>query len=351
MNFASKSLRRALLTGMAVAPFVLIATPASAQVADADDEEVAAEGEVVPAGNRVIVTARRREEQLVDVPIAITAYSAEQLQLSGAQDITEIGQTTPNVTLEPSRGTNSTLTAFIRGVGQQDPVSGFEQGVGIYLDDVYLNRPQAAVLDIYDIERIEVLRGPQGTLYGRNTVGGAVKYVSRKIDDEFSVRGRATYGEYNQLDGVVSVSGPLTGDGVLRAGAAVARLTRDGFGTNFTTGEDNYDKDIWAARFSMEAHGDKGFGRISLDYTEDDSNQRGGTRLIPGLRSGAPILDNVYDTRGALSEPEQEVTAYGVSVFLEGYLTDELTVRSITAFRDDESGSPIDFDALPAVDL
>lgn len=350
MNFASKSLRRVLLSGMAAAPFALVATPAAAQDAEAE-QEVEAEGEVVPDSNRVIVTARRREEALVDVPIAITAYSADQLQLSGAQDITEIGQTTPNVTLEPSRGTNSTLSAFIRGVGQQDPVSGFEQGVGIYLDDVYLNRPQAAVLDIYDIERIEVLRGPQGTLYGRNTVGGAVKYVSRKIDDELSIRGRATYGEYNQLDGVVSISGPLTDDGVLRAGGAVARLTRDGFGTNLTTGMENYDKDIWAARFSMEAHGDKGFGRISLDYTEDDSNQRGGTRLIPGLLSGAPILDNVYDTRGALADPEQEVIAYGVSAYLEGYLTDALTVRSITAFRDDESGSPIDFDALPAVDL
>ena len=83
------------------------------------------------------------------------------------------------MTLEVSRGTNTTLTAFIRGIGQQDPVAGFEQGVGLYLDDVYLNRPQAAVLDIYDVERIEVLRGPQGTLYGRNTIGGAIKYVTR----------------------------------------------------------------------------------------------------------------------------------------------------------------------------
>src|SRR3546814_7061159 len=91
---------------------------------------------------------------------------------------------TPNTTLENSRGTNSTLTAFIRGVGQQDPVPGFEAGIGIYLDDVYLNRPQAAVLDIYDVERIEVLRGPQGTLYGRNTIGGAVKYVTRRLRSE-----------------------------------------------------------------------------------------------------------------------------------------------------------------------
>src|SRR5919205_911435 len=98
-----------------------------------------------------------------------------------AHDITDLSDTTPNVTIETSRGTNTTLAAFIRGVGQQDPVAGFEAGVGLYLDDVYLNRPQASVLQIYDVERIEVLRGPQGTLYGRNTIGGAIKYVTRRI--------------------------------------------------------------------------------------------------------------------------------------------------------------------------
>ncbi|WP_164105873.1 TonB-dependent receptor plug domain-containing protein, partial [Serratia marcescens] len=80
-------------------------------------------------------------------------------------DLTDLQIASPNTTLKDARGTNSTLAAFIRGVGQQDPVPGFEAGIGIYLDDVYLNRPQAAVLDIYDVERIEVLRGPQGTLY------------------------------------------------------------------------------------------------------------------------------------------------------------------------------------------
>jgi iron complex outermembrane receptor protein len=103
-------------------------------------------------GDAIVVTARRREERLNDVPIAVTAFSGEDLAKRGAIDITDIGQTTPNTTLEVSRGSNSTLSAFIRGVGQQDPVSGFEQGVGIYLDDVYLNRPQAAT-----IARIELV--------------------------------------------------------------------------------------------------------------------------------------------------------------------------------------------------
>ena len=116
----------------------------------------------------------------------------------------DVADTTPNVNLETSRGTNTTLTAFIRGVGQQDPVAGFEQGVGIYLDDVYLNRPQGALLDIYDVERIEVLRGPQGTLYGRNTIGGAVKYVTRRLADVPAGSVRANVGTYKQLDLVMS---------------------------------------------------------------------------------------------------------------------------------------------------
>ncbi len=149
------------------------ATASTVQAQTTENADVSA---VAGDDGAIVVTARRREEKLLDVPIAVTAFSGAQLERSGAIDITDIGQTTPNTTVEVSRGSNSTLSAFIRGVGQQDPVSGFEQGVGLYLDDVYLNRPQAAVLDIYDVERIEVLRGPQGTLYGRNTIGGAINW-------------------------------------------------------------------------------------------------------------------------------------------------------------------------------
>ena len=301
--------------------------------------------------NVIVVTARRREENLLDVPIAVTAYSGEALQQTGAIDITDIAQTTPNTTLESSRGSNSTLSAFIRGVGQQDPVSGFEQGVGIYLDDVYLNRPQAAVLDIYDVERIEVLRGPQGTLYGRNTIGGAVKYVTRQLPQEFSLRAKATYGTYDQIDGVVSLSAPLTD--MVRVGGAVARLTRDGFGENLNTGLDNYDKDIWAGRATLEIGGysEPVLIRISGDYTKDESNPRGGHRVIPGLVTGAPVLNDVYDTRGALNDPIQEVESYGLAINVTAELSDTVTLRSISAWRRDDSFTPIDFDALPAVDL
>ena len=151
------------------------------------------------------------------------------------------------MTLEVSRGTNSTLTPFIRGIGQQDPVAGFEQGVGVYLDDVYLNRPQAAVLDIYDVERIEVLRGPQGTLYGRNTIGGAIKYVTKRIPtDGPHLSIRTNLGTHRQArPDSLDID---TADQRLMVGVAAARLSNNGFGKNLTTGERNYNKDILATR-------------------------------------------------------------------------------------------------------
>lgn len=333
-------IRAALLASIAVSG-VAVTAPVMAQ-----DEAASAE-----SGDEIIVTARRREENLLDVPIAVSAFSGEALELRGALDLTDIGNITPNTTLETSRGSNSTLSAFIRGIGQQDPVSGFEPGVGIYLDDVYLNRPQAAVLDIYDVERIEVLRGPQGTLYGRNTIGGALKYVTKRLPQEFALSARATVGTYDQADGVLTVSAPI-GD-IVRVGGSVARLSRGGFGDNLTTGLENYNKDVWAARGTLELGG---YGapvsvRISGDYSHDKSDPRGGHRIIPGLLSGAPVLDNVFDTRGGLVDPKQDIEAYGLAMNISVDLSDTLTLRSISAWRKDDTLTPIDFDALPAADV
>jgi iron complex outermembrane receptor protein len=339
--------RGLLLAGVAIS----CGQPAWAQNA----EQVAAEANADDASaaqdsGEIVVTARRRAEALQDVPIAVTAYSGAQLEREGAIDITDVGDTTPNVTLETSRGTNSTLTAFIRGVGQQDPVAGFEQGVGIYLDDVYLNRPQGAVLDIYDVERIEILRGPQGTLYGRNTIGGAVKYVTRRLPDDPEVKVRASVGTYGQKDLVISAGGGLT-EG-FRVGASVARLSRKGFGENLTTGEENYNKDIWALRGTIEMEPTDGISiRLSGDHTWDDSNARGGHRLIPGLLSGLPVLDDEFDTRGGLADPKQRVRGGGVAGHLTFDLADGFTLRSISAYRASKSNTPIDFDALPTIDV
>lgn len=306
----------------------------------------------------VVVTARRREESLQDVPIAVTAVSGEELSLRGSLDITELAQSIPSVTLEPSRATNTTLTAFIRGVGQQDPLAGFEQGVALYLDDVYLARPQGALLDIYDVERIEVLRGPQGTLYGRNAVGGAIKYVTRRLSDELDVRLRGTYGTYNQADFVGTVSAPVS-DGV-RIGATVASFNRDGFGDNLFTGGEQYDKDIFGYRLSAEIEpADNLLIRIAYDNTDDQSSAVAGWRPFPGAFSGVPSPGDVFDTNaGASVSPStagingnNQVESEGWMASVDWDVSDNITLRSITSGREDLTESVIDFDSLPSQDF
>jgi iron complex outermembrane receptor protein len=306
----------------------------------------------------VVVTARRRAENLQEVPLAVTAFSGDALDARGVTDISELAQVVPSVTLEPSRATSTTLTAFIRGVGQQDPLAGFEQGVALYLDDVYIARPQGALLDIYDVERVEVLRGPQGTLYGRNAVGGAIKYVTRRLADEPEMRLKASYGSYNQVDLVGTASTPL-GDS-LKLGATVASLTRDGFGKNRTTGDEHYDKDLFAYRLSAEWQpADKWLVRLAYDKSDDQSNPVAGYRPFPGAVSGAPVLGDIYDTTAGASElpstaginGNNEIEAEGFMLSAEWDVSDSTTLRSISAWREDYTESVIDFDSLAVMDF
>ncbi|RZJ18502.1 MAG: TonB-dependent receptor [Brevundimonas sp.] len=289
----------------------------------------------------IIVTARRREETLKDVPVAVSAYSSEALEQKGAADITELTRSTPSLTLQPARGSNSTLISFIRGVGQQDPLWGFDPGVGLYVDDIYIARPQAAVLDIFDIERIEILRGPQGTLYGRNTIGGAIKYVTKRIDaDEPEGSLRASYGSYNQRDVVASAELPFTE--TFGVSASLARYLRDGYGTNLNTGNEHYNKDVTAARVSAEwTPTDSLFFRLAGDIVQDHSNARHGHREL------APMPDNVYDTNAGAGD-RNRVETKGVSFTGEWTVNDWLTLKSVTAYRDGYTRGNIDFDNLAA---
>ncbi len=306
----------------------------------------------------ITVTARRRSESLQEVPIAVTAFTGDDLKLRGAADITELAQQAPSVTLEPTRATNTTLTAFIRGIGQQDPLAGFEQGVALYIDDVYLARPQGSLLDIYDVERIEVLRGPQGTLYGRNAVGGAIKYVTRRLSDEPEFSVRASYGEQDQMDLVGTASVPLSD--TFRVGGTVASFQRDGFGENLTTGEDQYEKDIFAFRLSAEWEPSEDLlVRFAYDNTQDDTNPVAGHRPYPAVTTNEPVLGDVYDTfAGAEDQPStagiggnNEVEVQGGSLSIDWDVNDRITLRSITAYREDDTDSVIDFDSLPQMDF
>ena len=300
----------------------------------------------------IVVTARRRAENLQDVPVAVTAFGSAELAVAGIEDITDLQQRLPNTTLQVSRGTNTTLTAYIRGVGQQDPLWGFEPGVGIYIDDVYVARPQGAVLDILDVAQIEVLRGPQGTLYGKNTIGGALKYVTRKLRDAdpFSVEARV--GSFSQQDLKLSAAIPGVAD-KFYIGGAVASLNRDGFGTFINQGKENYNKDMVAGRISAEyyASDDLSF-KFTADRTEDDSNAKGGHRLTPSDLTGEPVLANVFDTRAGMST-FNSVESEGYAFHVDWAINDSLVLRSITSSREGNTDTNIDFDntALRSFDV
>ena len=341
MQIHSNLLVRTAVTGVAAGFCALFTAP----------NETLAQAESVAAVDEITVTARRREESLQDVPLSITAISGDDLERVGAVDIIEVAKQSPNVTLEVSRGTNTTLTAFIRGVGQQDPVAGFESGVGLYVDDIYFNRPHAAVLDLYEVERIEVLRGPQGTLYGRNTIGGAIKYVTKPLSSESKMKARLSVGTDSQLDALLTASAALSDS--FRIGGTIAKFTRDGFGDNLTqSGWENYNKDVLGVRLTLEWDAtDSLLFRLSGDYTDDTSDPKAGHRLQVAAVSGDPILDNVFDTNAGLSVPKQSVEAKGISLLTEWTINDNWMVKNILAFREDETWSPIDFDSLPVDDL
>jgi iron complex outermembrane recepter protein len=320
-----------------------LSTVAVAQDAPSPDE-AASLGEIV-------VTARRRDEALKDVPISVSALGEERLEQTGASDITALQQQTPNATVQVARGSNSTLISFIRGVGQQDPLWGFEPGVGLYVDDVYIARPQGAVLDVYDVSRIEVLRGPQGSLYGRNTVGGAVKYVTNRLSQDPELTLRGAYGSYNQIDLMASGSMPLADN--FRVGGAVASYQRDGYGSNLNTGAEHYDKDVLAGRLSAEWEPSDDISiRLAYDRVEDDSNPRHGHREVAGVGPGAGVPDSVYDTYAGVGD-DNSVMNQGASATIELRPHDNWTFKSITAWREGETDTVIDFDntAAPTLDI
>src|SRR5271154_5656706 len=155
----------------------LCATPAAlAQLAPA-----AGTAQQAGALDEIVVTAERRGEQLQNTPISITAFSGEAMEARNLVNISDIGAYVPSTVLAPlGAGWGATMAAFIRGVGLGDNILSFEPGLPIYVDDVYMGRPQGAMFDLLDLERVEILRGPQGTLFGKNAEGGTIRMISVK---------------------------------------------------------------------------------------------------------------------------------------------------------------------------
>src|ERR1700728_3687862 len=160
----------------------------------------------------IVVTAQKRTENIQNVPIAITAFTAETLKSKGLSDIHSLSNLTPNVNLDggaPFSGDTSVLSASIRGIGQDDFAFNLDPGVGVYLDGVYLARTIGANQSLLDVDRIEILKGPQGTLFGANTIGGAISIVTHTPGDEFAVQAQVTGGSYSRRDASVLADIPL----------------------------------------------------------------------------------------------------------------------------------------------
>lgn len=297
------------------------------------------------------VTARRTVENLQQVPLSVTSLGEAEIETRGLSTILEVQQFSPNTTLQESRATNSTLTAFIRGVGQEDPLWGYESGVGIYIDDAYIARPQGAVLDIMNVQRVEVLRGPQGTLYGKNTVGGALKYVTKRMTGEAELDVGITTGTYGQRDLKLVGQMPVTDNFYL--GFGYANLNRDGFGKFLISdlpNQDlqNYNKDLQAYRLTAEfTPREDVFIQFGYDKTDDKSNSKGGYRLLPSLlTAAAPVPDSIYDSYTSLPT-ENRVEAEGANLLIEWNINNNTTFKSITSRRENYSPVNIDFDNTP----
>ena len=297
----------------------------------------------------VKVTARKREETLQEVPVAVTAFTADALDKLNIEDLSDLDAQVPNLTIYAARGSNSTLTAYIRGVGQSDPLWGVDPGVGLYMDDVYIARPQGALLDVFDVERVEVLRGPQGTLYGKNTIGGAIKYISKGLRSDFNGFGSVTIGNYGQRDIKAAVGGGLGGSEYLRGRISVADLHNDGFGENIVTGDPVSNKDITAYRLALGAYVTENFDlQFALDHMKDGSGVRGAqmlqaNRFVPNT----PPLESRYDVRNGMPNVN-ETTMSGASVTANLQASEDLTVKYVLAKRESDTETNIDFDTTQA---
>ena len=344
----SKTISRLLLSTCALGA---LAVPAYAQ----ESEETALrQGEIV-------VTARRAEESLQDAPLAVSAFSEQALQDVSAENLGAIQGLVPNVNIVQGRGSNSSANIFIRGVGQPDALQTFDPAVGVYVDDVYLSRIRGALVDLFDLERVEVLRGPQGTLYGKNTIGGALKLVTRKPSlsgTDFDAE--LTVGDYSYGEGKIRWSAPLVED---KVGFSVSGLVskREGFVKDpLFSGREYNDKDTVAGRIGLRFKQDDVFElNLQVDHTEESPSLTVGQATSPlfslDLSNFAPTIRFLptgaefdYRTSTTPTLPnESELTHTGASATAVYTPNDAWTFKSVTAARDLDHEDYIDIDATP----
>lgn len=353
--------------------------------------------------DEIVVTARKREESIQDTPIAVSAFTGENLEARGIVRIDDLDSITPNMTfsnINTNGGGGSNVSVYIRGVGQTDFLPSADPGVGIYVDGVYYARSIGSVLDLIDIDRVEILRGPQGTLFGRNTTGGAIAIHTKKPHEEFEVTLRGKVGTDDRMDLVAKVNGALTDN--LFANAAFASFNQDGYLVNPNTGQDMGDDETMAFRGAIRwLVSDNLEINISGDYTRDRENGSATVSsadpnrvvlLEPGSGGfnhnfltgpfGPPInnpgdgpfirvrndCDGVPGTAASLAgtlpscanastvglgtnngtlATFSDVDIWGISATIDWQITDNLKIKSITSKRDLESEFAHDGDASP----
>jgi iron complex outermembrane receptor protein len=315
-----------------------------------------------PALEEVIVTARKREENLQQVPTAINVFTADNLKDQQVENIADLQSSTPNVTITETSGLRSgATTIFIRGIGN-DPST--DMGVGIYLDDVYLARGVGLNLDVFDVERIEVLKGPQGNLYGRNTTGGAIKYISKEPTDTVQANIEGKIGSYALRQVKGSISGPLVDD-LLYGGISLAYKKRDGIQTNIYDGKkfDGQDSKALRANLKIEPLANVTV-KLLYNYTLEDQRPGIANRLavdadavqtqylnallMGALPAGATAPDLTQKQAAgkvntAFDFDNFRIATQTFALTGEWRINDEITLKSVTAKRTTDNVAPYDF--------
>ncbi|MEJ2815794.1 MULTISPECIES: TonB-dependent receptor [unclassified Caulobacter] len=342
-----------VLCGTASAVVLAGLTPLAAQAQDTAANDI-------PTVDSIVVTAQKREQNLQDVPVVVTAVGAKLLQDTGVKDIKDLTILTPGLTVTSTTSEAST-TARIRGVGTVGDNPGLESSVGVVIDGVYRPRNGVSFGDLGQMERIEVLKGPQGTLFGKSTSAGVINIVTKEPEFGFGAEAEATIGNFNAHGLAASVTGPLFGTETLAGRLYVAARERDGY-NDVVTGKGPSDRDQDADQGFYTVRGqllfvpdDKSSFRLIGDYTKRDENccgavqiRTGPTANILAIVNGGAALANpanpydrvAYSNRGAPSSVEDK----GVS--LEGKIdTDFGEITSISAIRNwrTDNGQDSDF--------
>lgn len=302
----------------------------------------------------VTVTARRRAESIQDVPVAVSAFGEEQLRDLQAHDVSGLQGAVPNLNIVPGRGSSNTVNVFIRGIGQPDSLQTFDPGVGMYVDDVYYSRINGALFSLFDVQQIEVLRGPQGTLYGKNSTGGAIKVNTKNPFDDQGAAVEFGLGSFGGTDMRAYLGEQLSDAAAFSL--AGAWLNSDGYVEDPATGEDYNGEDTIAMRGKLALRPSERFSAtLSADFTRQDNALTLGHPTAPLIRTdlvlGPVILhpgneDYDFEARTSFRPSQgQEMTHKGVSANLQWDFGGPWGLKSITAWRKLDTSSFIDIDA------